>query len=103
MKDLIQLQHCHATKEHKDDVWHVRENITNEELYDLPKEFTESQVFTILDFAKKYELIALNSGITFQKKFDNEKFTKIEKGLLKVIDELKIANEKLADKLTKFI
>jgi len=52
--------------------WSLQLNGTNEEIFTLPKALTDSQVFSIIDFVKKYELIAFNEGIMFQKGKQNE-------------------------------
>ena len=61
-EDIIHLQHAHITQ--YSDIngagpWHVRKNITNEDLAELPSDLTEAEVFTVMDFARKYELIAV--------------------------------------------
>ena len=71
MKDLIHLQHAHTTQYtdgSEKSNWKVRQNITSEDLAELPAELNEGQVFAILDFARKFELIAFNEGIKFGKK-----------------------------------
>ncbi len=102
MKDLIKLQNAHVTqitgKKGKGD-WEVQENITNELLYELPHTMSESDIFTVLDFARKYELQALNAGIRFQNhKFDNER-----DNLLRVIEEQQQTNDKLARSLHRLM
>ena len=106
MKDLIKLQNAHATQHDSDagkTSWKIEENITNELLYELPSNIKDEDVFTILDFARKYELEALRAGINFQKKNSAFTFGQERDKLLKVIQELELANEKLSNKVHKFL
>ncbi len=105
--ELVQLQAAHVTqltnKGIKGD-WKVRENITSSDLFTLPKKFTEKDVFTILDFARKFELVALNAGVNFQKGKQNEYLLSQIENLKRAIAELAGENERLAealDNLTK--
>ena len=107
MKDLIPLQNAHVNqstteKDGKSD-WIVLENITEEFLYTLPKHWDEITVFEALDFARKYELKALNVGINFGVTKMVEKFNIEREALRKHINDLTLANEKLAEKLEKYI
>lgn len=71
MNDLIDLQNCHATQITHDGVkgeWRVRKNITSEDLYTLPGTISDADLQSCLDFARKFERIAFNAGIEFQKK-----------------------------------
>lgn len=94
MKEFIDLQSAHVTqitseKEGKGD-WLVRQNMTSKDLYTLPSNLSDKDVFTILEFARKFELIAFNAGIEFGKD-GNRKRLKL------AINE----NEKLASVLDK--
>jgi len=75
MKDLIDLQNAHVTQITNEvkgkSAWKVRQNITSEDLYDLPANLSEKDVFTVLDFAREFELIAFNAGIQFQKQMQS--------------------------------
>jgi len=106
-KDLIDLAHAHVTQLTADKVgkgpWRVQKNKTNETLFTLDKAYNEKQVFEILDFARKYELIAFNAGIQYQKELSDTYWKSIESGLKRVITELTAANDKLADRLDTFI
>jgi len=77
MKEYVDLQSAHVTQltTEKDGKsgWKVRKNITDDFLYELPGHFSEKDVFTVLDFARKFELIAFNAGIQFQKKITGKK------------------------------
>lgn len=107
-KDLIDLQQAHVTQfttesGAKKGPWLVRQNITSKDLAELPSYLSEADVFTILDFARKYELLAFNIGIDFGKK----KTVKVYKTLLDRLElKLKMAteeNERLAGILDKHI
>jgi len=105
MIELIDLQTAHVTQGTTDNVktmWVVKKNITSERLGDLPKGFTEAEVFHVLDFARKYELIAFNSGIQHAKSLANGVLKEEILTLRKEIIELSKNNEYLADVLEKF-
>jgi len=106
-KDLVHLQHSHTTQltdgNGKKSEWSVQQNVTDEELYSLPKHWNEATVFTALDFAKEFESIALNSGINHGVKMMTNKYEQEKKELLNIINFLKEENKKLADTLDKFI
>jgi len=105
--DHIDLQHSHVTQHTNDNVktpWRVCQNETNLRLGELPKQLTEAEVFSIMAFAKKYELLAFNEGISFGKrktvKVYDEQIKILKDRLNAAIDE----NERLAtvlDKLTR--
>ncbi len=106
MKDLINLQNAHVTQhsgEKGKGSWRVQANITNELLHELPGNLLESDVFSVMAFARMYELMALNSGMQFQKKHSDFKHKEEKQNLLKVIEELQVANNKLAKKVHKFL
>ena len=105
-KILIPLSTAHVnqytTNEGKSP-WEVQENETNGLLAVLPREFTDQQMFRVLDFARKFELLAFNIGM---KNMQNELVPRFEvekSNLVKVIKELERANEKLANKLGQLI
>lgn len=106
-KDLIDLANAHVTQltgsDQKKTPWSIEANITNEVLGKLDAAFTEKQVFEILDFARKYELVALNAGIQFQKGISDEHWKRIESGLLRVIEELTAENDRLSGILDTMI
>lgn len=92
--ELIDLQSAHMTQLTTDvggkTGWSVEKNVTNEQLTVLPARLNESEVFSIIHFARKYELIAFNAGIKFQKNNQNTYLTA-------TIKELQINNKNLAD------
>lgn len=70
MTDKIQLASCNAfqlTESGKKGDWVIRENVTDEELYRLNGKISDQDMFEIMKFARKYELIAFNAGIQLQK------------------------------------
>jgi len=74
--ELIDLQSAHVTQistdaDGKGD-WHVKKNITGEHLHTFPPNINDTLMFNILNFAKRFELIAFNAGIKFQKTKQNE-------------------------------
>lgn len=106
-KDLVDLANAHVTQltgsDQKKTPWSVEANISNEVLATLDVNYTEAQVFEILDFARKYELLALNSGIQFQKGISNAYWEAIEKKLKRVISELTDENNRLSGILESLI
>lgn len=97
--ELIDLQSAHMTQ-HTDEKgktdWSVEKNITNERMITLPKRLNETEVFAIINFAKKYELMAFNTGIKFQKDKQNEFLTATIKELQKNNQDLADENIRLA-------
>lgn len=100
--EYILLAHAHVNqttiKGEKTD-WSVEANKTNKQLAVLPKSLTDAEVFSILDFARKYELEAFNTGIVFGKekqlKTDEDRITDLETKLRLAGAE----NERLAEAL----
>ena len=105
-KILIPLAAAHVnqytTSEGKSP-WEVQENITNDLLAVLSREFSDQQMFRVLEFGRKFELLAFNIGM---KHMQNELIPRFEvekSNLIKIIKDLEKANERLADKLSTFI
>jgi len=99
---MIKLQNSHVvqiTKGADKTDWSVQENETNNELFVLPKHYTDSEVFHIMDTMKEYELVAFNRGIEFQKGKQNAVLNDTIKANEKVISFLKGENNKLASAL----
>ena len=102
--DIIDLQHSHVTQNTsgtKKTPWRVQKNITNDELAQLPAHLTDSEVFAIMRFAKKFELLAFNRGIRFGKEKQMETYKPL---LIEYELKLKLArdeNERLADVLDR--
>ena len=106
-QDIIHLQNCHATqhkgKDGKTD-WSIEQNINNNQLGILPRKLSEKEVFSVLAFARKYELIAFNAGIQLQKNKHNDYLYAQIKEQKAIVKELTQENEKLAlvlDNLTQ--
>lgn len=102
MEPLIDLQAAHINQQSNGESktpWSVQKNVTNEELFELPGNLSESEIFTIMKFARKFELTAFNTGIQFGK----ETTKKEVNGLREVIAGLETSNTKLAEKLGSFI
>jgi len=81
LPQLIDLQAAHVTQL-------TKKNITGEDLGKFPPSIDDPLMFKILDFARKFELIAFNAGITFQKNKQNVY-------LLNKIKELELLTEQL--------
>lgn len=109
MPDLIDLQAANVEViKHIGNLtkWNVRKNITGETLKLFEANITEEFMFQILNFARKFELIAFNTGIIFQKNKQNELLQQKIQLLEKVNKELVFENERLAtvlDNMTKEI
>jgi hypothetical protein len=82
--------------------WVIRANGEDgEELGRLPGNLGEAHVFEILHLARKYELLAFNAGIDFQKDKQNQ-FLKDEIARLRFEQEAILAhNATLADTLER--
>lgn len=96
---LVDLANCNAFQEDGDQGktdWLIRKNKSGETLFVLPKHLKDNDVFTILDFARQYEVIAFNAGIEFAKKQKNV-------SMHNHIAALTSENEKLANKLVQLI
>lgn len=102
--EYIKLSAAHITQHTVDGQktdWSVEENITNEKLFSLPRNVSDVNAYAILESARKYELIAWNEGIKFQKSKQNEYLT-AQINELKIIQKALIKeNTKLADVLDK--
>ena len=97
--DLIDLQSAHVTQVSNKGVkgdWKVRKNITSEDIHTLPAHLSDHQVFGILNFARKYELIAFNEGIKLQKSRQNEYYVDKINELTKLTNEFAAENERLS-------
>ena len=98
-QDMIDLANAHVTQHTSNSVkspWSVEANITDAPLGKFPSHYTEAQMFEILDFAKKYELEAFNTGVQYGKQIANGvQEPKIEQ-LLKRIDLMKEENERIS-------
>ncbi|MDA3941864.1 MAG: hypothetical protein PF693_21555 [Spirochaetia bacterium] len=105
-EDLIHLKNAHATQYTDDNgksVWHIRKNLTSENLFDLPGDMKEKDVFSALHLARFAEMEAWNAGIQFGK---NEILPVLQierEKVMKVIHELEQANNRLANKLGELI
>ena len=100
--ELIDLQSANATQLSDSGVkseWKINKNVTGEVLQTFPASVTDELMFMVLDFARKYELIAFNEGITFQKGKENEvlaaNITELQQANTFLIAE----NSRLADAL----
>lgn len=100
--ELIDLQSANATQLSDSGVksdWKINKNVTGEVLQTFPSAVTDELMFGILDFAKKYELIAFNEGIKFQKGKENEVLASTIAELQQVNAFLIAENSRMADAL----
>jgi len=98
-ESMLDLSVSHVTQQTSGHIrtdWSIQLNKTNKEILTLPSTYLDNDIFKIMDFAKKYELIAFNKGI----KLGKEKTVKVYKDKLdlaeKRIEFMKAENEKLA-------
>jgi hypothetical protein len=106
IEDKIQLASCNAfqlTEKGKKGDWLIRENITDEELHRFNGRIPDEDMFEILRFARKYEIIAFNAGITMQKEHqcaalqaENDQLRADLGGILARNEELASAVERLS-------
>jgi len=96
---MLQLSTAHVTQttqgSEKSD-WVVQENETDKQLGVFSSQITETSMFTILDFAKKYELRAFNIGIAHGKQLIKEVYKEREANYEGIIKHMKEENERLA-------
>lgn len=107
MNNLIDVQNCNMFQETysngtKSD-WLVRKNISGETLCSLPSSVSDKAMFALIDFTKKYELIAFNKGIEFQKGKQNTLLNREITDLKSAYLSLQAHNDYLADSLEKAI
>jgi hypothetical protein len=106
LKDLIDLQNSHVTQVTQGGTrseWKVRKNITSEDLFSLPGNLSEKDVFTVLEFARKYEQIAFQAGVVFQKKASDTMHKEQIDRLIIINKRATEENERLANKLGELI
>ena len=104
--DLIVLQSSHVTQNTIRSVksdWMVRRNITGDAIHSFPPSINDALMFDVLNFAKKYELIAFNAGINFQKEKQNEYLKAQIDELAGVNNELGAENVRLASILENLL
>jgi len=105
-ESLIPLASCQitqvTTEESGKSDWFVKTS-NQEGLGVLPKCLNEKQAMGVIHFARKYELKAFNIGTQFQLDKSSKVFNEERLKLHKVIKELQAYNEKLSEKLEKFI
>lgn len=106
MPRLVDLQTAyvtqHTTENGKQD-WIVY-NEDKEQIAILPKELDERQAISYLHFARRFELVAFNKGVQFQKDkvpSDMKELQKLVKQLTLEKEEMKNYNIKLANELDK--
>jgi uncharacterized protein YlxW (UPF0749 family) len=76
--------------------WRIRKNITGEDLQTFPPSVSDVLMYEILTFAKKFELIAFNAGINFQKDKENEVLAARIQEISTLNNELVAENTRLA-------
>ena len=106
MQDLVDLANANMFQETfstgKTD-WEIRKNVTGDVLETLPRHLTDSDMFAIIKFARRFELIALNAGIEFEKRNSSDRINKIQERYEAEIIALSERNELLSDKLKKLM
>lgn len=98
--EYIPLAHAHVTQHtsgNKRTEWSVQENETDKVLGELPERLTELEIFSILNFARKYELEAFNKGIEFGKEVYKQTFNSEISQLRENLRLARHENERLAE------
>ena len=107
MRDFIELQTAYVTQttteENGRGEWVVY-NTDKKEIYRLPKDWTEKQVMTAIHLGRRFELIAFNKGVEFQKSKNPETIIALQKIVVTLTRDkelMKNENIKLSDELDK--
>lgn len=101
---LVELADSHVTQHtsgHIKSDWSVFTAGNDKVLQMFPNTHTEQDIFRIMDFAKEYELKALNAGIAFQKDKQNLLLANTIAEYKKITAGLMADNERLAAALEK--
>lgn len=70
MHEYIKLQNANAfqlTDNGKRSNWVIRENQTDNKLFEFASNISDEVMFSILDFSRMFELEAFNNGIQFER------------------------------------
>jgi len=107
MINFIDLQTAYATQtiteQNGKSEWIVY-NTEKEIIYRLPADWTEKQVMAAIHLGRKFELIAFNKGVEFQKSKNPETIKTLQRmvvGLTSDKEMMKKENIKLANELDK--
>jgi len=104
VNSLVELADSSITQQtngHIKSEWKVMTQGNDKPIMTFPKTYTDNEIFSIMDFAKKYELKALNAGIKFQKNKQNGLLKELIDNQKKLIEALKKDNERLAEALER--
>ena len=107
MPRLVDLQTAyitqHTTESKGKGEWIVY-NADKEEIYTLPVDWTPKQAMAAIHLGRKFELIAFNKGVEFQKAKNPKTIKTLQAMLLNLQEDKKMIiaeNEKLANELDK--
>ena len=78
-------------------------NDAGKEVYSLPKKFSMEDNFVIAEYAKKFELLAYQVGRDDMMKKKNLEFSIMEDKYKKVIDDMRIENDRVSNVLNNLI
>ena len=104
VNSLVELADSYVTQNtngHIKSEWKVFSQNDDKSIIEFPKTYSETEIFHIMDFAKEYELKALNIGINFQRDKQNQVLKDLIDNQKNVIEALKKDNERLAEALEK--
>jgi len=87
------------TNENNKSDWEVRSNKNNNLLQLFPKHFTDKEIRDIMEFSRKHEAIAFNSGVEKGKKIKEIEYQNKLKQIEEHIIMLNNENERLAEAL----
>ena len=107
MKNFIDLQTAYATQTTTESngkgEWVVY-NTEKEIIYRLPADWTEKQVMAAIHLGRKFELIAFNNGVEFQKSKNPATIKTLQKMVIDLTSDkelMKKENIKLSNELDK--
>lgn len=101
--DLASAYAQQLTNDGKKGEWIVY-NQKKEKIHSFPKDKNEKEVMELIHFGRKFELLAFNAGIEFQKAKVPETITTLQKMVMKLTNnnkEMTARNEMLANELDK--
>lgn len=103
--NLIPLQtaYIRQSRDVKDNTWIIFNSETDEEIGELPSDFSPKEAMSYLHFARKFELEALNIGIRHGRSIEVDASDKIFQSMKNKIKELSVQNMGLSVQLEKFI
>jgi len=104
INSLVELADSNITQHtngHIKSEWKVMAQGNDKPIMTFPSTYSENEIFSIMDFAKDYELKALNAGIKFQRDKQNAVLKELIDNQKIIIEALKVDNDRLAEALER--